>query len=138
MHFSKSLATAATLAMTVYAGFPVARVTLLSWEGCSVGRPTLGEPKYTTEASVNPLICDRAPVNRDWTIDNFSFNVHMATKDTAFCYGMTVWNNDNCSGKPVHFQPFQSSYSPLIEGKCLPDILDPGFVSFKLACEGFP
>ncbi|KAI2701970.1 hypothetical protein CBS147332_7746 [Penicillium roqueforti] len=136
MHFSKTLATAATFAMTVYAGFPVASVSFLSWEKCDIGRPALGEAKFSADVSVTPVTCDKTPVNRDWSIDNYSFRARLDTKDTIFCHGVTIWNNDGCSGEPVYFLPFE--HSPFAEGQCLPDILQPGYVSFKLACEGFP
>ncbi|CAI7597307.1 unnamed protein product [Penicillium glandicola] len=135
MHFSKTLATAATFAMTAYAGFPVASVFFLSWEKCDVGHPALGEPKSSAEVSTTPVTCDATPVSHDWSVDNYSFRARVDTKDAGICHGVLVWNNEYCSGDPVHFLPFHNS--PLIEGQCLADILDPGFVSFKLACDGF-
>ncbi|KAF3012521.1 hypothetical protein E8E15_002653 [Penicillium rubens] len=135
MHFSKTLATAATFAMTAYASFPVASVSFLSWEKCDVGHPALGEPKFSAEVSATPVTCDKTTVNRDWSIDNYSFRAHMDTKDTFACHGVTIWNNDGCAGEPVHFLPFH--HGPFTEGQCLPDILGPGYVSFKLACHGF-
>lgn len=122
--------------MTVYAGFPVASVSFQSWEKCDVGHPALGEPKFSVDVSVTPATCDKTTVNRDWSINNYSFHARMDTKDTSSCHGVIVWNNDGCSGEPVHFLPFQ--HGPFSEGQCLPDILEPGFVSFKLACPGFP
>ncbi|KAJ5499542.1 hypothetical protein LT330_000411 [Penicillium expansum] len=135
MHFSKTLATAATFAMTVYAGFPVASVSFQSWEKCDIGYPTLGEPKFSVDVAVTPATCDKTTVNRDWSINNYAFKARLDTKDTAFCQGVIIWNNEGCSGEPVHFLPF--NHSPFAEGQCIPDILDPGFVSFKLACAGF-
>jgi hypothetical protein len=122
--------------MTAYAGMPVASVQFNSWETCDVGVPTHGQPKFTADVTATPLTCDKTTVNRDWSIDNYSFSAHLDTKDTLFCSGVVIWNNDGCSGKPVHFLPFH--HSPIAEGQCLPDILDPGYVSFKLACEGLP
>jgi hypothetical protein len=122
--------------MTAYAGLPVASIDFLSWEKCDVGHPAIGQPKFSASVTATPLTCDKTTVNRDWSIDNYSFRARLDTKDSIFCHGVTIWNNDGCSGKPVYFQPFD--HSPFTEGQCLPDILEPGYVSFKLACEGFP
>ncbi|KAJ5985752.1 hypothetical protein N7499_007956 [Penicillium canescens] len=135
MHFSKTLATVATFAMSAYAAMPVASVDFQSWESCDVGAPVTGQPKFVARVTATPLTCDKTPVNPDWSIDNYSFTAKLATKDAAYCHGVIIWNNDGCSGKPTTFLPFDDS--PFAVGKCLPDILDPGYVSFKLACD-FP
>jgi hypothetical protein len=36
----------------------------------------------------------------------------------------------------VSFLPFDGE--PVVQGQCLPDVLDPGYVSFKLECFDFP
>ncbi|KAJ5773505.1 hypothetical protein N7457_008401 [Penicillium paradoxum] len=136
MHFSKTLITAATFAMTAYAGLPVASIEFLSWEQCNVGHSAHGEAKFSADVAANPLTCEKTTINSDWSIDSYSFRARLDTKDAALCHGVAVWNNDDCTGKPVHFQPFH--HGPLTEGRCIPDILEPGFVSFKLACPGFP
>lgn len=122
--------------MTAYAGLPVASIQFQSWEKCDIGLPAGGEPKFTADVIATPVTCDKTIVNRDWSIENYSFNAHLDTKDSIFCHGVTIWNNDGCSGTPDYFLPF--NHSPFVEGQCLPDFLEPGYVSFKLACEGFP
>lgn len=122
--------------MTAYAGLPVASIEFLSWEKCDVGHPANGHAKFSADVTATPVTCDKTTVNRDWSIDNYSFRVHLDTKDAAFCHGVTIWNNDGCAGEPAHFQPL--SHGPFTEGQCLPDIFEPGFLSFKLACGGFP
>ncbi|KAJ5468133.1 hypothetical protein N7475_005885 [Penicillium sp. IBT 31633x] len=136
MHFSKTLSTVAIFAMTAYAGLPAASVEFLSWESCPVGHPAHSEPKFSAEVVATPITCDKTTINPDWSIDNYSFRVHLDTKEAAFCHGVTIWNNDDCSGRPAYFQPL--GHSPFTEGQCLPAIFEPGFISFKLACEGFP
>ncbi|KAJ5082388.1 hypothetical protein N7532_011431 [Penicillium argentinense] len=134
MHFSKTLTSVAALALGAHAGLPVASVEFQSWESCDVGAPAVGEPKFKTDATATPLTCDKALVNRDWSIDFYSFKAHLDTKDALLCSGVTVWNDDSCSGEPVYFLPFHGE--PVAQGQCLPDILDPGYVSFKLECFG--
>ncbi|CAG7993172.1 unnamed protein product [Penicillium salamii] len=137
MHFTKTLASVAALSMTAYAAVPVASVQLQSWEQCDIGFPALGEPKFTADVAVTPLTCDKTTLNRDWSINNWSFKAHLDTKDAQLCRGVVIWNNEGCTGKPVHFLPFDH-HSPIAEGQCLPDTLEPGYVSFKLACDEFP
>lgn len=36
----------------------------------------------------------------------------------------------------MSFLPFDGE--PVVQGQCLPDVLEPGYVSFKLECFGFP
>jgi hypothetical protein len=122
--------------MTAYAAVPAASVEFLSWEKCDVGAPARGQAKFSADVTATPLTCDKTPVNRDWSIDNYSFRARLATKDAFFCQGVIVWNNDGCSGEPAAFVPFH--HEPVVEGECLPDIFEPGYVSFKLACEGYP
>lgn len=124
----------AALALGAQAAFPVASVEFQSWESCDVGAPALGEPKFKAAVSATPVTCDKTTVNRDWSIDYYSFNAHLDTKDALFCHGVTVWNNEDCSGEPVYFLPFEGG--PVAQGQCLPDILDPGYVSFKMECFG--
>ncbi|KAJ5883124.1 uncharacterized protein N7473_010010 [Penicillium subrubescens] len=136
MHFSKTLASAALLVLPACAAFPVASVEFQSWETCPVGAPALGEPKFKAAVTATPVTCDKATVNRDWSIDNYAFKAYLDTKDALLCSGVTIWNNDDCSGEPVSFLPFDGE--PVVQGQCLPDILDPGYVSFRLECFGFP
>ncbi|KAJ5682551.1 hypothetical protein N7462_005716 [Penicillium macrosclerotiorum] len=136
MHFSKTLASAALLALPAYAAFPVASVEFQSWESCDVGAPAIGEPKFKASVTATPATCDKTTVNRDWSIDNYSFKAYIDTKDALLCHGVTIWNTDDCSGEPTYFLPFDGS--PVAQGQCLPDFLDPGYVSFKLDCFGFP
>ena len=120
----------AALALSAQAAFPVASVEFQSWETCDVGAPALGEPKFKAAVSATPVTCDKTTVNRDWSIDNYSFTAHLDTKDALLCSGVTVWNNEDCSGEPIYFLPFE--HGPVAQGQCLPDILDPGYVSFKM------
>jgi hypothetical protein len=83
-----------------------------------------------------PLTCDNTRVNRDWDVNNYSFSANLIGDDSVWCSGVTLWNNDDCSGEPVYELPFEDS--PFAEAQCLPDFLEPGFVSFKLNCFGFP
>jgi hypothetical protein len=122
--------------MTAYAALPVASIEFLSWESCDVGAPALGQSKFSADVTATPVTCDKTTVNRDWSIDNYSFRARLDTKDALFCSGVAIWNNDGCSGRPDHFLPF--NYSPIAEGECIPDILEPGYVSVKLICEGYP
>ncbi|KAJ5224889.1 uncharacterized protein N7469_008392 [Penicillium citrinum] len=134
MFFSKTIASVAALAIGAQAAMPVASVEFQSWETCDVGAPAIGEPKFTEAVTATPVTCDKATVNRQWDIDNYSFKAHLDTKDALLCSGVTIWNNDDCSGRPVTFLPFEGG--PIAQGQCLPDILDPGYVSFKLECFG--
>ncbi|KAJ5450605.1 uncharacterized protein N7458_007054 [Penicillium daleae] len=136
MHFSKTLASAVLLALPAYAALPVASIDFQSWESCPVGAPALGEPKFKAAAIATPVTCDKATVNRDWSIDNYSFTAYLDTKDALLCSGITIWNNDDCTGEPVWFLPFDGE--PVVQGQCLPDILDAGYVSFRLECFDFP
>ncbi|KAJ5351262.1 hypothetical protein N7541_002061 [Penicillium brevicompactum] len=137
MHFTKTLASVAAFSMTAYAALPVASIEFQSWEQCDIGAPATGTPKFTADITATPVTCDKTPVNREWSINNYAFKAHLDTKDAHLCHGLIVWNNDGCSGKPKHFVPF-GGFGEAIEGTCLPDDLDTGYVSFKLACEGFP
>lgn len=121
--------------MTALAAFPVASVEFQSWETCDPGYPAIGEPKFKADVTATPATCDKTTVNPDWSIDFYSFKAFMDTKDTLMCEGVTVWNNDACSGQPVYFLPFAGE--PVEQGQCLPDFLEPGYVSFQLACHGF-
>ncbi|KAJ5161678.1 hypothetical protein N7492_007070 [Penicillium capsulatum] len=137
MHFSKTIS-AAVLAlgpMAAHAAFPVASIQFNSWEQCDVGAPAHGEAKFKADVTATPVTCDKTTVNRDWSINNYSFRTFIDTKDALLCEGVTVWNNDDCSGRPAYFQPL--GHGPVTEGQCLSDFLDPGFVSFKLECHGF-
>lgn len=122
--------------LAVQAAMPIASVEFQSWETCDVGAPALGEPKFKAAITATPATCDKTTVNRDWSIDNYAFKAYLDTKDALLCSGVAVWNNDDCSGHPVTFVPFHGE--PVEQGQCLPDILDPGFVSVRLECEGFP
>ncbi|CAL5871671.1 uncharacterized protein PFLUO_LOCUS5924 [Penicillium psychrofluorescens] len=138
MHFSQTFAAAAILAlgpMTVLAGFPVAIVQFQTWETCDVGAPALGEPTSQMQVSTTPLTCANTPVNRDWNVDNYSFSADLIGHYSGWCSGVIVWNNEDCSGEPVYEVLFEDG--PFAEPVCLPDFLEPGFVSFKLDCEGF-
>ncbi|KAJ5391829.1 hypothetical protein N7509_007319 [Penicillium cosmopolitanum] len=132
MHFSKTLATVAALALGAQAGFPVASIEFQSWEECPVGAPPHGEPKAKESVVATPVTCDKTVVNRDWSVDHYSFTAHLDTKDALLCSGVTVWNSEDCSGKPIYFLPFEGG--PVAQGQCLPDILDPTYVSFKMSC----
>lgn len=135
----QTLVSAAILALgplAVQAGFPVASVEFQSWESCDVGLPAVGEPTFKADITATPATCDKTTVNRDWNIDNYSFKVYMDTEDTWMCEGVTVWNNDACSGEPAYFLPFTGA--PVTQGQCLPEFLEPGFVSVQLSCPGFP
>lgn len=120
--------------MAAQAAFPVASVQFQSWETCEPGYPAVGEPKFKADITATPVTCDKTTVNRDWSIDYFSFKAFMDTKDAELCSGVTVWNNDACSGEPAYFLPFTGR--PVEQGQCLPDFLEPGYVSFKLECFG--
>lgn len=133
----QTLASAAILAlgpMAVQAAFPVASVEFQSWETCDDGYPAVGTPKFKADITATPATCDKTTVNRDWSIDHYSFKAYLDTKDAFLCSGVTVWNNDGCSGEPVYFLPFTGK--PVEQGACLPDFLEPGYVSFKLECYG--
>ena len=132
----QTLASAALLALPAYAGFPVASVEFQSWETCPVGAPALGEPKFTGGLIATPVTCDKTSVNRAWSIDHYAFKAYLDTKDALLCSGVTIWNNDDCTGEPVSFLPFDGE--PVVLSQCLPDILDPGYVSVRLECFGFP
>lgn len=106
-----------------------------SWESCDVGAPARGEPKFKAQLVATSVTCEKTTVNRDWSIDNYSFKAYLATKESVFCSGIHVWNNADCSGEDAYFMPLDGK--PVVEGICLPDFLDPGFVSFKLEC-GYP
>lgn len=114
---------------------PIASVEFQSWETCDPGLPAIGEAKFTAAVTATPVTCDKATVDRQWNIDYYSFKAFLDTKDAFLCQGVTIWNNDDCSGSPVSFLPFHGS--PVEQGLCLADSLDPTYVSFKLACEGF-
>lgn len=131
----QTLAAAALLVLPAYAAFPVASIEFQSWETCPVGAPALGEPKFQAAVTATPVTCDKANVNRDWSINNYAFKAYLNTKDALLCSGVTIWNNDDCSGNPVSFLPFDGE--AVVQGQCLPDILDPGYVSFQLDCFGF-
>lgn len=122
--------------MVAQAAFPVASLEFNSWERCDVGRPARGEAKFKADVTANPLTCDKTTVNRDWSINNYSFRAFLDTKDALLCEGVTVWNNEDCSGNPSYFLPL--SHGPVTEGLCLDEFLEPGYVSFKLECHGFP
>lgn len=124
------------MALGAHAAFPVASIEFESWEQCDIGFPVQGEPKFKADVTATPLTCDKTTVNRDWSINNYAFKAFIDTKDALLCHGFTVWNTDDCSGNPWTYVPFDGK--PVIEGICLPDSLDPGFVSFKLDCFGFP
>ncbi|KAJ5833877.1 hypothetical protein N7474_002188 [Penicillium riverlandense] len=139
MHFSQTFAAAAVLAlgpMTVLAGFPVATVEFQTWESCDVGAPAIGEPKSTRQVSVTSLTCGHTSVDRDWSVNNYSFSAHLIGDDSGCCSSVSVWNNDDCSDEPVYELPFE--HGPFAEPQCLPEFLEPGFVSFKLNCFEFP
>lgn len=121
--------------MAAQAAFPVASLEFNSWESCDVGRPAIGEAKFKDDVTATPATCDKTTVNRQWDIDNYSFRAHIDTKDAMLCQGVHIWNNDDCSGETAYFMPFNGR--PVVEGLCLPDFLEPGFVSFKLECHGF-
>lgn len=129
----QTLASVAVFALGVHAGFPVASVEFQSWEECPAG-PGQGEPKAKESVVATPVTCDKTPVNRDWSVDHYSFTAHLDTKDALLCSGVTIWNNEDCSGDPVYFLPFEGG--PVAEGQCLPDILDPTYVSMKMDCFG--
>ncbi|KAJ5937751.1 hypothetical protein N7454_004093 [Penicillium verhagenii] len=134
MHFTTTLVSAAILAVA-HAGLPIASLEFQSWETCDVGVPVHGEPKFKASVTATTVTCDKTTVNRDWSIDNFAFKAYIDTKDALFCNGVHVWNNDNCAGDSDYFMPFD--HQPVVQGVCLPDFLDPGFVSFQLDCD-FP
>ncbi|KAJ5578350.1 uncharacterized protein N7459_007314 [Penicillium hispanicum] len=139
MQLSTALASVAILALgpiAAQASFPVASVEFLSWEECDVGAPALGEPKFKADITTTPATCDKTTVDRDWSIDNYSFRAFHDTKESLLCHGVKVWNNDQCSGEPSYFLPFNGE--PVVNGECLPDFLEPTYVSFKLDCFGFP
>lgn len=121
--------------MVAQAGFPAASVEFQSWESCDVGAPAFGEPKFKADVTATPATCDKTTVNPDWSIDNYAFKAYLVTEDALMCEGIAIWNNDACSGEPAYFLPFNGL--PVVQGQCLPDFLDPGFVSFQLACPGF-
>ncbi|KAJ5738788.1 hypothetical protein N7493_001943 [Penicillium malachiteum] len=138
MHFTTFLASAAMLALgpiAAQAGMPIASVEFQSWETCDVGAPALGEPKFKASITATPVTCDKTTVNRDWSIDKYAFKAILDTKDALFCSGVTVWNNDDCSGTPDYFLPLGDG--PVTQGQCLPDFLDAGFVSVRLECDFF-
>lgn len=112
----------------------MASVEFQSWETCDDGYPAEGTPKFKADITATPATCDKTTVNRDWSIDHYSFKAYLDTKDALMCSGLTVWNNDGCSGEPAYFLPFTGK--PVEQGECLPDFLDPGYVSFKLECFG--
>jgi hypothetical protein len=121
--------------MSAYAALPVASVDFLSWEKCDVGCPATGEPKFSAPVTATSVTCDKLPVNRDWSIDYHSFRVHLDTEAARWCSGVEVWNNEGCAGKPDIFVPLDGERD--VNGLCLPDTLEPTFISFKLACEEF-
>lgn len=127
---------AAMFALGAHAAFPVASIEFNSWEECDIGIPPKGEAKFKADVTATPLTCDKTTVNRDWSINNYSFRAFLDTKDALLCHGITVWNSDDCSGKPWTYVSFDGE--PVVDGVCLPDTLDAGFVSFKLDCFGFP
>ncbi|CEO59364.1 hypothetical protein PMG11_04041 [Penicillium brasilianum] len=135
MYFSKILASAALLVLPAYAGFPVASVDFQAWESCPAGASAPGEPKGNDGVIATPVTCDKAAVKRDWSIDYYSFRAYLDTKDAFLCSGVTVWNNEDCTGKPFYFLPFEGE--PVVQGQCLPDIFDGGYVSVRLECFGF-
>lgn len=120
------------LILPVYAGFPVVSIEFQSYESCPVGRPAMGVTKSTAQLTSTPLSCDKTTVNRDWDVNNYAFKATMNTKDAYKCAGVTVWNNDDCTGEPVYFLPFDGNTE--VQGQCLPDFLEPGFVSFRTEC----
>lgn len=97
--------------MAAQAAFPVASVEFQSWETCDDGYPAVGTPKFKADITANPATCDKTPVNRDWSIDHYSFKSYLDTKDALMCSGVTVWNNDGCSGEPAYFLPFTAGPS---------------------------
>jgi hypothetical protein len=110
-------------------------VDFQSWEACPAGAPAQGEPKGEDGVIATPVTCDKAAVKRDWSIDYYSFRAHLDTKDAFLCSGVTVWNNEDCTGKPFYFLPFDDE--PVVQGQCLPDIFDGDYVSVRLECFGF-
>jgi hypothetical protein len=109
-----------------------------SWETCDIGAPAQGQPKSSASLVATSVTCEKTTVNLDWSVDHYSFKAHLATKESVFCSGIYVWNNADCSGDIDYFMPLD--HKPVVQGVCLPDFLDPGFVSFKLECghAGFP
>ncbi|KAJ5987490.1 hypothetical protein N7451_011855 [Penicillium sp. IBT 35674x] len=134
MRFSTTLVSAALLAVA-QAGVPAVSLEFQSWESCDIGAPARGEPKSKANLVATSVTCEKTTVNRDWSIDHYSFKAYLATKESVFCSGIHVWNNADCSGDDDYFMPL--SGEPVVQGVCLPDFLDPGFVSFKLEC-GYP
>ena len=121
--------------IAAHAAYPVATVEFSSWEQCDLGVPALGEAKTKTQITATPATCDKTAVSRDWSVDYYSFRAFPDTKDALLCRGVEVWNNDDCSGQPSYFLPFNGE--PVVNGECLPDFLDPTYVSIKLDCFGF-
>ncbi|KAF7717477.1 Uncharacterized protein PECH_004721 [Penicillium ucsense] len=135
MHFTQTILSAAMLILPAYAGFPVVNLEFQSYESCPVGypgQPATGVPKSVVSMTSTPLSCDKTTVNRDWDVNNYAFKATMDTKDAYKCAGVSIWNNDDCTGEPVFFLPFDGQTE--VQGQCLPDMLELGFISFQTEC----
>ncbi|KAJ5901868.1 hypothetical protein N7495_002396 [Penicillium taxi] len=135
MHFSTTFASAAMLVLGARAALPVASIEFQSWSDCPAGDLADGKPVSVAEVATTPVTCDKTPVSRQWNVDFFSFKALMDTKEAKLCSGVYAWNNDDCSGEPWSFLPFDGE--GVVQGQCLPDSLDPTYLSFQLSCYGY-